>query len=344
VKETPRLVVSGLVHDWTFDVEPMKVVSANDLYVTIDKKHIIKIVDTEYITHFRGISNYFNPRLTRIKNNIITIAQSKGFDLDCFRGAVSSWEKAFPIDYGPARLDGVRRDAGIVSNFLSGHTLSRSLAAGMKLGTDDVKKLIRKLIYEVAIIHMNDIVHMDLTPGNIILDENKRDIYIIDWDIAQITDSDITLMMISFPAETMIPLPPGFDPGKTKRAPDPFFDIWYLPVDILAIIASFDRDVNKLFAGEIPSPMFFIDFPTPDKLLELRHLLEKDKKVRRRWPPDYDNLRNYRYFRREVKREHLDHFNEYVSRYLNPELFHYVYLDASDGKKHPTADDLNRFI
>nr|MDO8098538.1 serine/threonine-protein kinase [Candidatus Njordarchaeota archaeon] len=344
MKETPRLIVSGLVHDWTFDVEPMKVVSANDLYVTIDKKHIIKIVDTEYITHFRGISNYFNPRLTRIKNNVITIAQSKGFDLDCFRGAVGSWEKAFPIDYGPARLDGVKRDAGIVSNFLSGHTLSRSLAAGMKLGKDDVKKLIRKLVYEVAIIHMNDIVHMDLTPGNIILDENKRDIYIIDWDIAQISDSDITQMMISFPAETMIPLPPGFDPGKTRRAPDTFFDIWYLPVDILAIIATFDRDMNKLFASGIPSPMFFVDFPTPEKLIELRHLLEKDKKARRRWPPEYDNLRNYRYYRKEVKREHLDHFNEYVSRYLNPELFHYVYLDASDGKKHPTADDLNRFV
>jgi len=322
----------------------LNVVSANDMYVALDKKHIIKIVDTEYITHFRGISNYFNPRLTRIKNNIITIAQSKGFDLECFRGAVNSWEKAFPIDYGPARLDGAKKDAGIVSNFLSGHTLSRSLAAGLKLGKDEVKNIIRKLLYEVAIIHMNDIVHMDLTPGNIILAENKRDIYIIDWDIAQISDSDITQMMISFPAETMIPLPPGFDPGKTRKAPNTFFDIWYLPVDILAIIATFDRDMNKLFGGEIPSPMFFVDFPTPEKLLELRQLLQNDKKSRKRWPPDYDKLKSYRFFRKEVKRDHLDHFNEYVSRYLDPELFHHVYLDAADGKKHPTADGLNRFI
>jgi serine/threonine protein kinase len=340
----PRLVISGLVHDWNFDVEPMNVVSANDLFVTLDKKHIIKIVDTEYITHFRGISNYFNPRLTRIKNNVITIAQSKSFELDSFRGAVNSWEKAFPIDYGPARLDGTRKDAGIVSNFLAGHTISRSLAARMKLDKDDVKKLIRRLVYEVAIIHMNDIVHMDLTPGNIILDESKRDVYIIDWDIAQIIDSDITRMMISFPAETMIPLPPGFDPGKTRKAPGTFFDIWYLPVDILGIIAAFDRDLNKLFAGEIPSPMFFIDFPTPDKLLELRRLLENDKKARRKWPPDYDVLRNYRYFRKEIKREHIDHFNEYVSRYISPELFHSVYLDACDGRRRPSADDLNRFL
>jgi serine/threonine protein kinase len=336
--------VNGLVHEWTFDVEPLNVVSANDMYVASDKKHIIKIVDTEYITHFRGISNYFNPRLIRIKNNIITVSQSKGFDLDSFRGAVASWEKAFPIDYGPARLDGVKKDAGIVSNFLTGHTLSRSIAVGLKLGKDDVKTLIKKLVYEVAIIHMNDIVHMDLTPGNIILDENKRDIYIIDWDIAQISGSDITQMMISFPAETMIPLPPGFDPGKTQRAPDTFFDIWYLPVDILAIIATFDRDMNKLFGGEIPSPLFFVDFPTPEKLIELRELLGNDKKARRRWPPDYDDLRKYRYFRKEVKREHLDHFNEYVTRFLNPELFHHVYLDAPGSRKRPTAEDLNRFI
>jgi serine/threonine protein kinase len=344
VKTTAHLVVSGLVHDWNFDVEQMNVVSANDMYLAKDKKHIIKIVDTEYITHFRGISNYFNPRLTRIKNNVITIAQSKGFDLDCFRGAVMAWERAFPVDYGPAKLDGVKKDAGIVSNFLTGHSLSRSLAAGMKLGKDEVKNVIRRLLYEVAIIHMNDIVHMDLTPGNIILDDNKRDIYIIDWDIAQITDSDITQMMISFPAETMVPLPPGFDPEKTHKAPGTFFDLWYLPVDILAVIASFDRDLNKLFASEIPSPLFFIDFPTPEKLVELRELLQNEKKPRKQWPPEYDRLKNYRYFRKEVKREHVDHFNEYVSRYVDPGLFYSVYLDASDGKKRPTADYLNKFI
>jgi serine/threonine protein kinase len=344
VNRVAHLVVSGLVHDWTFDVEPLNVVSANDMYVTLDKKHIIKIVDTQYITHFRGISNYFNPRLTRIRNNVITIAQSKSFELDSFRAAVSSWGKAFPIDYGPARLDGARKDAGIVSNFLTGHALSRSLSAGMKLGKEDVKKLIRKLLYEVAIIHMNDIVHMDLTPGNIIIDENKTDIYIIDWDIAQITNSDITQMMIAFPAETMIPLPPGFDPEKTNKAPGTFFDLWYLPVDVLAVIATFDRDLNKLFSGEIPSPLFFVDFPTPEKLVELRRVLQDDKKARRRWPPDYDKLRSYRYFRKEIRREHVDHFNEYVSKYIDPELFHCVYLDAADGKKHPTADELNKFI
>jgi hypothetical protein len=88
-----------------------------------------------------------------------------------------------------------------------------------------------------------------------------------------------------------------------------------------------------------------VDFPTPEKLLELRRLLGNEKKARKRWPPDYEKLRAYTYFRKEIKREHVDHFNEYVGRYVDPELFHSVYLDGADARKHPpTADDLNRFI
>jgi hypothetical protein len=184
---------------------------------------------------------------------------------------------------------------------------------------------------------------MDITPPNIILNANQREAYIVDWDLAQVSGSKLLSVAVAYPYEQSIPLPPGFDPRYTDTAPATFFDVWYLPVDILGIIAAFDQDLRELFGGSRPYPMFFVKFPTIDKLSVLRRQLKK-KKARKTWPPDYDIIKEYRYYDENITREHTDRFREIVSRYVDPELFYRVYIEALDDRKRPGAIDLQGFL
>jgi hypothetical protein len=109
------------------------------------------------------------------------------------------------------------------------------------------------------------------------------------------------------------------------------------------MIAAFDQDMRDLFGGSRPYPMFFIKFPTLDKLYELKACL-KNKKARKTWPPEYDAIKDYKYYDESIKEEHLDRFRQIVSRYVDPELFYAVYIDALDERKRPTAVDLQAFL
>jgi serine/threonine protein kinase len=184
---------------------------------------------------------------------------------------------------------------------------------------------------------------MDITPPNIILNTSAADAYIVDWDLAQISGSELLTVSVAYPYEQSIPLPPGFDPSHARRAPTTFFDVWYLPVDILDMIAAFDQDMRELFGGSRPYPMFFIKFPTLDKLSELRTCL-KNKKATKTWPPDFNAMRDYKYYDESIKERHLDRFREIISRYVDPELFYRVYIESVDDRKRPSAVDLQNFL
>jgi serine/threonine protein kinase len=273
-------------------------------------------------------------------------AQKDGFSantLDCLGYALTSMETAFPFDFGKASVDNEDRGRfGIISNFLDGVSLNKGLKLGLSLSPRDAKRIISRFLCEVAVIHAVGIVHMDITPPNIILNTPAADAYVVDWDLAQISGSDLLSVSIVYPYEQSVPLPPGFDPNA-KKAPSTFFDVWYLPVDILDMIASFDQDMRELFRGTRPYPLFFIKFPTLDKLIELRAYL-KHRKAPKTWPPDFDIVRDFKYFDENIKEGHLERFREIVSRYLDSELFTRVYIDALDDKKRPGAVNLQSYL
>jgi serine/threonine protein kinase len=297
--------------------------------------------------HFRKLFEYFNKKFDHVKKHMRVDAQKKGFStntLDCLGYALTSMETAFPFDFGKATLDNDDRAGfGIVSNYLDGVSLNKGLELGLSLSAHDAKRIISRFLCEVAVIHAVGIVHMDITPPNIILNTTAADAYIVDWDLAQISGLELLTVSVMYPYEQSIPLPPGFDPSHAKRAPSTFFDVWYLPVDILDMIAAFDQDMRDLFGGSRPYPMFFIKFPTLDKLYELKACL-KNKKARKTWPPEYDAIKDYKYYDESIKEEHLDRFRQIVSRYVDPELFYAVYIDALDERKRPTAVDLQAFL
>jgi serine/threonine protein kinase len=338
-----RLVVQGLEERRSFDVRPLSVDSTFPIYVTDDQKYVIKIVDAGPINHFSKLFNYFRERFEYVKKHMTLDARKKGFSIntiDCLGYALTSMGRAFPFDFGKASLGNDSRAGwGMISNYLDGVSLNKSLELDLSLGVDDVKRTISRFLCEVAVIHAIGIVHMDITPPNIILNANQREAYIVDWDLAQISGSELLTVTVVYPYEQSVPLPPGFDPRFVDTAPSTFFDVWYLPVDILSIIAAFDQDMKKLFGGSRPYPMFFIKFPTIDKLKELKKHLKK-RKARKTWPPDHDAIKDYGYYDEDITIEHLDRFREVLSRYVDPELFYRVYIDGLEDRKRPNAVDL----
>jgi serine/threonine protein kinase len=315
--------------------------------VTDDQKYVVKIVDASSIDHFGKLFEYFNRRFEHVKKHMRIDAQKEGYStntLDCLGYALTSMESAFPFDYGKASLGNDDKTRfGIVSNFLDGVSLNRGLKLELSLSPHDAKRIISRFLCEVAVIHAVGIVHMDITPPNIILNTPAGDAYIVDWDLAQISGSELLTVSIAYPYEQSVPLPPGFDPTHARKAPSTFFDVWYLPVDILDMIAAFDQDMRDLFGGGRPYPMFFIKFPTLEKLSELRTCL-KNRKATKTWPPDFNVIRDYKYYDGNVSERHLDRFREIVSRYVDPELFYRVYIEALDDKKRPSAVDLQGFL
>nr|MDO8098536.1 serine/threonine-protein kinase [Candidatus Njordarchaeota archaeon] len=338
-----RLVVRGIEERRSFDVSPLSVDSTYPIYVTNDQKYVIKIVDAGPINHFRKLFHYFHERFEDVKKHMTVDARKKGFSvntIDCLGYALTSMGRAFPFDFGKASLDNDDKAGwGIVSNYLDGVPLNKGLELDLKLSVDDVKRTIRRFLCEVAVIHAIGIVHMDITPPNIILNANQREAYIVDWDLAQISGSELLAVTVAYPYEQSVPLPPGFDPRFAGTAPPTFFDVWYLPVDILDIIAAFDQDMRELFGGSRPYPMFFIKFPTVDKLSQLKAYLKK-KKARKTWPPDYDTVKDYEYYDENVTKEHMDRFREVLNKYADPELFYRVYIESLDNRKRPSAVDL----
>ncbi len=77
----------------------------------------------------------------------------------------------------------------LVTPYIAGGTLSRRLQAG-SLSLSEVHQLFTALVKAVAYIHRRGVVHRDLKPGNILLDEeeNTGEIYVrlIDFGIATI--------------------------------------------------------------------------------------------------------------------------------------------------------------
>jgi serine/threonine protein kinase len=342
-----RLVVRGIDEQRIFEVNPLSVDSTYPIYVTADQKYVVKIVDAGPIDHFGRLYDYFHRRFEDVKKHMTVDARKKGFSvntIDCLGYALTSMSRAFPFDYGKASLGNDSNVGwGIISNYLDGVPLNKSLELDSSLGVEGVKRTIRRLLCEAAVIHAIGIVHMDMTPPNIILNANQREAYIVDWDLAQISGSKLLTVTVAYPYEQSVPLPPGFDPRFANTAPTTFFDVWYLPVDILDIMATSDVDMKELFLGTKPYPMFFIKFPTIDKLLLLKKHLKK-KKARKTWPPDYEAIRDYKYYDENITKEHIDRFQEAISRYVDPGLFYRVYLDALDERKRPSAIDLQNFV
>lgn len=79
----------------------------------------------------------------------------------------------------------------IVMQFIEGPSLQRLIAQGEKFTIPEVIKLMEQVCNGLDYAHQNGIVHRDIKPGNILLDNNKRP-YICDFGVARVDTSTLT--------------------------------------------------------------------------------------------------------------------------------------------------------
>ncbi len=79
----------------------------------------------------------------------------------------------------------------IVMQYIEGPSLQRLIAQGEKFSIPDVVKLMEQVCNGLDYAHQNGIVHRDIKPGNILLDNNKRP-YICDFGVARVDTSTLT--------------------------------------------------------------------------------------------------------------------------------------------------------
>ena len=79
----------------------------------------------------------------------------------------------------------------IVMQFIEGPSLQRLIAQGEKFSVPDVTKLMESVCGALDYAHQHGIVHRDIKPGNILLDNNKRP-YICDFGVARVDTSTLT--------------------------------------------------------------------------------------------------------------------------------------------------------
>ncbi|MCK4759480.1 MAG: serine/threonine protein kinase, partial [Candidatus Aminicenantes bacterium] len=79
----------------------------------------------------------------------------------------------------------------IVMQFIEGPSLQRLIAQGEKFSVQDVTKLMETVCGALDYAHQHGIVHRDIKPGNILLDNNRRP-YICDFGVARVETSTLT--------------------------------------------------------------------------------------------------------------------------------------------------------
>ncbi len=79
----------------------------------------------------------------------------------------------------------------IVMQFIEGPSIQRLIAKGEKFSIPEITKLMESVCSALDYAHQNGIVHRDIKPGNILLDNNKKP-YICDFGVARVDTSTLT--------------------------------------------------------------------------------------------------------------------------------------------------------
>jgi serine/threonine protein kinase len=150
-------------------------------------------------------------------------------------------------------------------------------------------KLATELIEAVHYLHEHRIIHADLSPTNILVDDSVPELTIIDVDGAgMMTDGKDNWAQPPIVAgQSQVPgFPPPFENAFHVVYPET--DDWWLLMLLFYISTSL-------------SPFFFLTDASQASLSELAEILARGK--RRDWPPSYDVIMAHSRFRRDIPPE-----------------------------------------
>jgi serine/threonine-protein kinase len=121
----------------------------------------------------------------------------------------------------------------IVMAYVEGETLGQRVSAKGPLKPDDATEILREVAWALAYAHAQGVIHRDVKPDNILLEEASGRVLVTDFGIAQVADSD----SVDEPAE-VLGTPDFMSPEQATGEPvDARSDIYSLGVTAFFAIA-----------------------------------------------------------------------------------------------------------
>ncbi len=147
---------------------------------------------------------------------------------------------SIPKFYGIVNED---KNISIVTQYINGENLDKIKL--LDLSYDIKFKIIKEIGNVLEYMHVNHMVHRDLKPGNVLIDNNYN-IYLIDYGIAKICANKKNVMTST--KGTLNYLPPESFEVKNLTENEEVISIVTPKVDVWA----FGCLVSYIFSGEIP--------------------------------------------------------------------------------------------
>ncbi|MBD2214247.1 serine/threonine protein kinase [Calothrix sp. FACHB-156] len=136
----------------------------------------------------------------------------------------------------------------LIQQYIQGNTLSKEIKSRQKLQESEVIKILDKLINILMFVHSNNIIHRDIKPDNIILDDNDN-LFLIDFgSVKEIIAKNTRLQKPGTQVYTQ-----GYAPIEQMRGYPQFnSDIYALGMTLIEAITGLEPPVLTLdSSGEV---------------------------------------------------------------------------------------------
>ncbi len=186
--------------------------------------------------------------------------------------------------YDLGQIDGV---PFLSMALIRGEPLSRRVSAGRPMSIRDAADIVRKIALAMAEAHHHQVIHRDLKPVNVMMDEAGEPI-ILDFGLARREGSISHLTVRGQVMGTPGYMPPEQLNGEVERM-GPCCDVYSLGVilyELLCGLPPFQGDMIAMASQVMcdPPPPMQLRRPGIDKKLEKICLKALEKKPEERWP------------------------------------------------------------
>ena len=168
----------------------------------------------------------------------------------------------------------------LIMQLVNGESLEQRLRRVGKLAPMEVARIGMQAAAGLASAHASGLIHRDIKPGNILIEENTEKVRLTDFGLARAAE-DMKLTRTGFVAGTPLYMAPEQARGDEIDARVDLFSLGSVLYECLAGVPAFDGKtplaVLRRVADETPTPLSKINPDVPDWLEDLiEGLLAKD--------------------------------------------------------------------
>jgi predicted Ser/Thr protein kinase len=172
----------------------------------------------------------------------------------------------------------------MVMQFIRGRSLQDRLDAGGPLPVREAVRIAAAVAGGLAAAHANGLIHRDIKPGNILIEQPSGRILLTDFGLARLTE-DVKLTQTGFVAGTPLYMSPEQARGETVDHRSDLFSLGSVLYAMLTGVPPFPGtapfNVLKQVTDKRPRPVQDLNPAVPNSLVEvLDGLMEKDPRNR----------------------------------------------------------------